>query len=367
MLKKLVSVSLSFLLAVSCLSACGADTAESTTAASGTEAAESSAVDMETQEENSSAVDLSGEEITFVIPYGDSSGTNTIWRAFGAAMEEVTGCTVLYENQDGASGSVGTTYFLNQEHDGSFVLCTSESTTLFHAQNLIDVDYDDFEPLVLVSANCGILVTYPGSTFDGMNFEETIQYIQEHPGEVTVGSTGLGGMAWVWWTLLTNEYDLDLTIVDYSSSGDGNTQLMGGHIDLFVNGYTTGKPLIDGGELVPIVTLDLERLDGIDAPAISEYTTAFDSYMPYGSFFVAELAADTPAETVDTLRQAFMDTYNSDTFQTFIQANSGTLLGLTGEEANEYMKHQQAVISWMLYDTGNSEIAPTEYGVERPE
>lgn len=75
---------------------------------------------------------------------------------------------------------------------------------------------------------------------------------------------------------------------------------MGGHIDLFINGYTTGKPLIDAGSVVPIVTLDLEALPDIDAPAISEFTDAFDAYLPYGSYFVAEVAADTPAGTVNT-------------------------------------------------------------------
>ena len=368
MLKKTLAVVMALALSVTGLTACGSSSGgSSTTAASGGTAAASGSTAANTDNASTEGNSLSGKEITFLIPFGDSSGTNAIWRPFGAALEEVTGCKVVYENQAGASGSVGTTYFMNQPHDGNTILCSSESTTLFHAQNLIDVDYDDLEPLVLVGANCGILVTYPGSPLDGKDFNEIIQYIKDHPGEVTVGSTGLGGMPWVWWTLLSNVYDLDLVIVDYDSSGDGNTQLMGGHIDLFINGYTTGKPLIDAGSVVPIVTLDLEALPGVDAPAISEFTDAFDAYLPYGSYFVAEVAADTPADTVNTLREAFLATYNSDTYQEFINANCGKLLGLTGEEANTYMKHQQAVISWMLYDTGNSATSPSDYGVERPE
>ena len=106
-------------------------------------------------------------ELTFVIPYSDSSGTNGVWRAFGAELEKVMGVKVLYENQAGASGAVGTTFFLNQPHDGTYILCSSEGTTMFKANNLIDVDYDDLTPLVLTAANCGILVTYPGSALTG--------------------------------------------------------------------------------------------------------------------------------------------------------------------------------------------------------
>ena len=39
------------------------------------------------------------------------------------------------------------------------------------------------------------------------------------------------------------------------------------------------------------------------------------------------------------------------------------LLGLTGDE---YMKHQQAVNSWLLYDSGETDVSPETYGVARP-
>ena len=316
-------------------------------------------------------VDTSGfpedGELTFVIPYSDSSGTNTVWRAFGAELEKVMDVTVIYENQDGANGAVGTTYFLNQPHDGTYILCSSEGTSMFKANNLIDVDYDDLTPLVLTAANCGILVTYPGSRFDGMDFNEVIAYLQEHPGEVTVGGTGLGAMPWIWWTLFEQVYGVEVNTVDYSGSGEANTQLMGEHIELLVNGYTTGKPLIDAGSISAICVFDTERLEGLpDVPSISEYTNEFDNYMPNGSFFVAEVAIDTPQEVVDILRDAFVKTWESEGYQEWMTNNNGRMLGLTGDEANEYMKHQQAVNSWLLYDSGVTDVSPETYGVERP-
>lgn len=307
------------------------------------------------------------KEITFVIPYGDSSGTNNVWRNFGAELEKVMGVTVIYDNKSGASGSVGATYYLNLPHDGYTVFCSSESTSMFKPNNLIDVDYDDFTPLVLTAANCGILVTYPGSSLDGMDFNEMIDYLKAHPGEVTVGGTGLGNMPWIWWTLFEQVYGVKVNVVDYESSGDANTQLMGKHIELLVNGFTTGKPLIDAGSISAICVLNKERLEGLpEVPAISEYTTDFDTYLPNGSFFVAEVAADTPAEVVEILRDAFLKTWESEGYQTWMKNNNGQILGLTGDEANEYMKHQQAVNAWLLYDSGNSDISPDTYGVARP-
>lgn len=306
-------------------------------------------------------------ELTFVIPYSDSSGTNGVWRAFGAELEKVMGVKVLYENQAGASGAVGTTFFLNQPHDGTYILCSSEGTTMFKANNLIDVDYDDLTPLVLTAANCGILVTYPGSRFDGMDFNGVIDYLKEHPGEITVGGTGLGAMPWIWWTLFEQIYGVKVNVVDYDGSGEANTQLMGQHIELLVNGYTTGKPLIDANSISAICVLNKDRLEGLpEVPAISEFTSEFDKYIPNGSFFVAEVAIDTPAEVVDILREGFMKTWESEGYQEWMKNNNGAILGLTGDEANAYMKHQQAVNSWLLYDSGATETSPETYGVPRP-
>jgi len=306
-------------------------------------------------------------EITFVIPYSDTSGTNTVWRAFGAALEEMYGTTVVYENQSGASGAVGATYYMTQSpHDGTSVVCMAESTTLFKANELADYTYDDFDPLVLLSANCGIMVTYPGSEMDGMNFNELIAYLQDHP-STTVGGTGVGGMGWIWYTILQEVYGIELNVIDFDGSGEGNTQLMGGHIELFVNGYTTGKSLIDAGSVFPICVFNKERLVGLpDIPSVSEYTNELDKYMPNGSFFVAEVSKDVPAEMTEALREAFLNVAQGDKMQTWCAANNGEYLGLTGDEANEYMKHQQAVNSYLLYDSGNSPIDPATYGMTRP-
>ncbi len=353
MWKKVISLAAAMAIVAGCLAGCGGS------GSAGGTAGQSKA--------QPSADTFPKKEVTMVIPFGDSSGTNTIWRAFGASLEKELGVKVLYENQAGAGGSVGTTYFLNQPHDGYTILASSDATSLFRANQLIDVDYDDLTPLILVSANCGILVTYPDSKLDNMDFNQVVDYMKAHPKEITVGTVGIGSMPWVWWTLFEQVYGVELTIVNYDSGGDANTQLIGKHIDLFINGYTSGKPLIDAGSIKAIATMDLERLEGLpDVPALSELTHDFDSYMPNGSYFVAEVAADTPADVVDKLSDACTKAYESADFQRFIKANSGKMLGITGDAANEYMKHQQAVNSWLLYDSGNSTVSPDSYGVPRP-
>jgi len=358
-MKKRITSILALAMAALWITGCGgggestsAETTKSDTAAEGTTAAAN-----EKYPES---------DIACVVPFGDTSGTNTIWRAFvSAGLEAELGVSCIFDNQSGASGSVGTTYALNQPADGYTILMGSESTTMFKCLDLIDVTYDDMIPLCLVARDCGILCTSPGSKFEGMNFQDVIDYMLANPGEVTVGTTGVGTMPWVWWTLFENTYGVDITQVSFDGSGDANTALMGGHIDLFIPGITTSSALVEAGSLVPICVLDEEKLEGYDCDTIIDYNADFQQYLPYGSFFVASVKAGTPEDIVKKLQDTFMKVYDNEEFQSFLQTRGNIPMGLTGDDAQEFMKRQQAIISWLMYDLGESEIEPSEYGVER--
>ena len=54
------------------------------------------------------------------------------------------------------------------------------------------------------------------------------------------------------------------TQVSFDGSGDGNTALMGKHIDLFINGLTTSRPLVEAGSIVPLCVFDKERVEGYE-------------------------------------------------------------------------------------------------------
>ena len=84
MLKKTLAVVMALALSVTGLTACGSSSGgSSTTAASGGTAAASGSTAANTDNASTEGNSLSGKEITFLIPFGDSSGTNAIWRPFG--------------------------------------------------------------------------------------------------------------------------------------------------------------------------------------------------------------------------------------------------------------------------------------------
>ena len=121
MFKKAMSLAMAMVMTMTLITGCNQQSSSSSSASSGTASSAGSASSQGETQTGTSNFPESGE-LTFVIPYSDSSGTNTVWRAFGAELEKVMGVKVIYDNRDGASGAVGTTYFLNQPHDGTYIL-----------------------------------------------------------------------------------------------------------------------------------------------------------------------------------------------------------------------------------------------------
>ena len=340
------------------MAGCSSDGKEETTKADNASTSEAST-------STAAEAEYPTKEIFGIIPFGESGGVSVAMRAFTPALEKYIGESIVCENQPGAGGAVGAQYVLNQAADGYTLFLGSDCVCSFKALGTVDTTSEDWEPLMILLRDSGALSCAPGSIFADMNFTEVIDYIKEHPGEITFGSGGIGTFQWAWWVLLKDAYGIDVTVVDYSNASDATTALMGGHLDLYIAG-SSARSLILSGDLIPITVMDTDPIEGYDCDTLKDYTSEFDSYMPIGSFFAPYVVKGTPDYIVEQLREACLKAYVDESFQTFIETSGRIPVGLAGEEAVEYVKNYESVLSWLLYDTGNTSVEPSEYGVERP-
>lgn len=208
------------------------------------------------------------------------------------------------------------------------------------------------------------MITYADSPYQSV--QDLIDAAKANPGRISVGTTGVGGLPDIWWTILEHEFDVEFNRVAFDGSGEANTALMGKHIEAFVAGTQTSYPLMQDGSVRALAVMDSSDIEGYeDVPKLNELYPELEQYMPYGPYFVVSVKAGTDQAIVDKLTDAFMQAYETDEFQEYIKSVKDIPLGLTGDEANEFMKRQQAVVSWMLYDVGATDTPPSEYGVER--
>ena len=96
-------------------------------------------------------------------------------------------------------------------------------------------------PLDSMSAPTPPYSTYP----------ELIDYCKEHPGEVTMG-VEVGGFTYMMVKSFEAATGVQFNLVDVGSHSDKCTALLGGHIDIMPNQYSTAKGYIESGDFVAL-------------------------------------------------------------------------------------------------------------------
>lgn len=61
-----------------------------------------------------------------------------------------------------------------------------------------------------------------------------------------------------------------------------------------------------------------------------------------------------------------MKAYEEEKFQDFLKNIDSPGMGIYDEESDEFLLKWQSVTSWLLYDSGVTEISPEEFGIPRP-
>ncbi|WP_434310904.1 tripartite tricarboxylate transporter substrate binding protein [Hominifimenecus sp. rT4P-3] len=365
-MKRWLSVALAAVMAVS-LGACG-NSKETTTQADTTKAAAATNAESEATETTAGG----GSDIAFpehdlqgYITYGAGGGTDTISRAIAPGMEAALGQSIVLQNKSGGSGSVGTAHVLGLESDGYSLLFHSESTTLFKALDIIDITYDDLTPIMVTGGGCGVLVTAPDSKYQ--TFEDVLAAAKENPGTISVGSCGTGTLPDIIRIMMEQVLGVEFNMVSFDGDSEALTALMGGHIDLHVCTSFTAVPMVQSGNIKPLLVFSDEEVYGFEGvPLATSVDEKFNDYLPWGPFYGLSVKAGTDQAIVDKLTDAAKKAYAGEDFQKYLEASGTIPIGLTGEEANEYMKSMQSITCWLLYDAGVTTVEPTEYGVPRP-
>lgn len=361
-MKKGLSLALAMTMALTALGSCSSKPSNSG-AGSGTSSGGQSASAPPAQ---SSEVAYPTQPLNMIVPYGEGGGKDIMARGFAPFLKDALKADIVVENRPGSSGAVGAQYVQSLEADGYSLYFGGESAETFQVMGLLDKGYDAWSPVIILNRESPTLMVNPSSQFAGMDWNEIISYVQEHPGDVTFGTTGVGSVQWNWMKLLEQVYGISLLDVAYESGTAALTALLGGHIDLYACGPSQSKSYVESKTLIPICTLDKQPIAEFGCKCLADYTDAFDAYLPYGSYVVIMAKAGTDQAIMDKLIDAAGQAFNTQDFQEFlVDTNSVVPVGLTGEEARDYLLRQQSTTCYLLYDAGELSVNPADYGIER--
>ena len=245
-------------------------------------------------------------EIEFIIPFPPGGPTDTAVRIVQPQMSKLLGVPITLLNRPGAGGALGADYVAKSSPDGYRVFASSNNslTILPFIQKDLTYQAHDFAPIGSFAADLSVIAIQakkPWRTLD-----ELVEYAKKNPGKLTYGSAGVGTVSFFTIELLKLSLGLDIAHVPFSGTGPAKTALLGGNVDLGSGGFGSFGPLIQSGDLVPLVTTAAQRVpDYPDIPTMAEKGFRDASLNIWIGLFVP---AATPREVVDRLAAALEET-----------------------------------------------------------
>lgn len=348
MKRKIVSLVLAGVLAVSTLTGCGSSSSKTEPAPETTAEEEKPTEEAAPAEETASTEDTHEvvfpdgypkKEITLIVPFAAGGAFDVMARTIQPVLKEKYDVDIIVECVSGGGSAVGVTQTLTSNPDGYTIGFGSTSYLGLIAQGTMDMDPENADFLCVISKDPMVLVAKAGGEYDTL--EKYLEAAKANPGTVSLGNPGSNN------TNQATAKFLDMAMGEGTfkmlpfSDGDSRvvTELLGGHLDAGVLKPNSCMSQIKSGELVVIGTFTEERLEAFpDVPTFAEY--GLDVF-PYGDVAQTVCFALAPKgldpEIKEALSEMLYNATQSDKFQELAEAGAFDASGLHGEGLDDYI------------------------------
>jgi tripartite-type tricarboxylate transporter receptor subunit TctC len=173
--------------------------------------------------------------IRVIVPYTPGGFTDITARLVTQKLQERLGQPVLIDNKPGANSIIGVDALAKSAADGT----TLAVVIAAYAANMTlypKLPYDakkDLAAVSLIGISPLVAAVNNGTPF--RNAADLIDYARRNPGKVSYGSSGSGSAVHLTTELLKSITRTHMVHIPYRGSAPALTDLMGGHIQLFMD------------------------------------------------------------------------------------------------------------------------------------
>jgi len=193
------------------------------------------------------ARDWPQKPVKIIVPFAAGGNTDTIARIIGQSLSEKFGQQFVVENRAGAAGSIAAESVARAPADGYTLLMGSPSQmTILPLTTKTPYDpIKDFMPISIVGTNPSVLSIHAG--IPAKTLPEFVAYARSQPKPLTYGATGIGSIVHLTTVLFLKRAGLDMTAVFYKGGAPALTDVLAGHISMYVANLSDVVPYAGAG------------------------------------------------------------------------------------------------------------------------
>ena len=245
--------------------------------------------------------------VRIIVPLSPGGGVDILARIIGQHYHTTWGQPFIVDNRPGAGGNIGYETVAKAQPDG-YTLLVSASGIVTNAA-VRETGFDpvrDFRAISKLTANPYVLVTTPSLPVNSV--KDLIALARSRPGQVTYGSSGVGGILHLASELFCSLAGVQMTHVPYKGVAEAYPAVASATVNWVLGSPISALPLLRAGRLKGIAISGPVRIKTLpELPTIAESgVPGYDVTTWFGLFAPARVPEDVVAKLQSEARKVVL-------------------------------------------------------------
>ena len=275
------------------------------------------------------------KNVTVIVAYKAGSGTDNTARVLSKFAADKIGRTIVIQNLEGGSGSIGWTALSHARPDGytlGFVNLPTLCSNI--VEQLGDYKIDDFVPICNHVNETSMVMVSKNSPFNTL--QELIAYAKENPGKLKASTNGMKASNHIGAELLAKSAGFKYMAIPYGGTADQLLALRQGEVDFSVAKEADIASMT--GEVKVLGVFAEKRMPSFpDAPTLGELGL-YNKW--YGSARAIVAPKGTPADVIAFYEEAFKKAMEDPEYIAAAKKAGVTTLYMNAEDTAKLIKQQ---------------------------
>jgi tripartite-type tricarboxylate transporter receptor subunit TctC len=292
-------------------------------------------------------LDYPKSPVQVVVGFNAGGALDLAARQLAKDMPSDFGSNLVVVNVAGDGGVIGANQVFSAAADGYTVYFGSVAALAIQPwradSNVPYGDTSDYTPVANVLYFPQVLSVPADAPYDTP--KEFIEYAEDHPGEVRIGTGGVGTLPDIALQQMKRELDVDVTDVPFQGFAQSIPALLSGSIEGVVSSPADVAQHVDAGTLKVLGTFNEEPIESM--PDVKSFTTAGMGYTQDNYYFVVA-PKGVPDEVVEKLADGIKAAVESSAFTDWAKSVGATVQFQDADELGarlqgDYERYEQIV------------------------